>query len=159
MTVGNFYFLDDQYFLDFPDPFLMRNKEVVSGVPHDRPCFFAFSESTSAVFWMIPFSSNVKKYRAVYNSKVARKGKCDTLEFGEVLGYEKAFLIQNMCPITDKYMKNEYLDSNAGIPVRLDGAFEKALIKKGKLVLALERRGVHLIFPDVLAIEKALLAT
>ena len=137
----------------------MQNKEAASGVPHDRPCFFAFSESASAVFWMIPFSSNVKKYKAIYDNKTARKGKCDTLAFGEVLGYEKAFLIQNMCPITDKYIKNEYFDNNAGIPVRLDGAFEKMLIQKGKLVLALERRGVHLIFPDVLAIEKALLAT
>ena len=31
--------------------------------------------------------------------------RCDTIVFGEVLGHEKAFLIQNMCPITEKYMK------------------------------------------------------
>ena len=30
-----------------------------------------------------------------------------------------------MCPITEKYMKNEYLDSVANIPVRVDGRSEK----------------------------------
>ena len=36
-----------------------------------------------------------------------------------------------MCvPITEKYMKNEYLDSVANIPVRVDGRLEKELKDK-----------------------------
>lgn len=80
--------------------------------------------------------------------------RCDTIAFGEVIGHEKAFLIQNMCPITEKYMKNEYLDSVANILVRVDGRLEKD--KAGK-VLALQRKGAKLIFPDVLSIEQELL--
>lgn len=52
--------------------------------------------------------------------------------FGTILGYEKAFLIQNMCPVSSKYIKNEYFDSQTNIPVRIDGVFEKNLIKKAK---------------------------
>jgi len=133
MTEGNFYFIEDQYFIDFPDPFLMKNKEVIGGQPHDRACFFSFTESSGKIFWMVPFSSNVNKYRAIYNKKISIYGKCDTIAFGNVLGYQKAFLIQNMCPVINKYIKNEYADSNS-VPVRLDGAFEKELIRLGKLL-------------------------
>ena len=57
-----------------------------------------------------------------------------------------------------KYIKNEYIDNRASVPVRIDGRFEAELINKAKRVLALQRKGVKLIFPDVLKIEKELLA-
>ena len=39
MEIGHFYYIDDQYFKDFPDSYLMQNKEKVNGQLHDRPCF------------------------------------------------------------------------------------------------------------------------
>ena len=157
MNTGDLQYNKDQCYIDFPDDKLMRNKERVNGQPHDRPCFYAFKDESTALYWMIPFSSQVEKFRGYYNSKIERYGKCDTITFGEVLGFEKAFLIQNMCPITEKYIKNEYIDSRASVPVRIDGRFEADLISKAKRVLALQRKGVKLIFPDVLKIEKELL--
>jgi hypothetical protein len=157
VTVGHFYYIKDQYYLDFPDPKLMRNKERVNGVAHDRPCFFAFEETTSGILWLVPISSQISKYKAFYEEKVKKYHKCDTLAFGEVLGYEKAFLIQNMCPITQKYLKNEYVDNKDHIPVRVGKKLEQEIINKARKVLALERKGVNLIFPDVLAIEKKLI--
>ena len=109
MEIGHFYYIDDQYFKDFPDPYLMQNKEKVNGQLHDRPCFYAFQDSNTQLFWMIPFSSQVSKFKGIYNKKMQKYHRCDTIAFGEVLGHEKAFLIQNMCPITEKYMKNESL--------------------------------------------------
>ena len=82
-------------------------------------------------------------------------GFCDTIVFGGVLGSEKAFLIQNMCPVTEKYVANEYLDS-MNVPVRVNGVFEKELVGKAKKILLLQRRGVNIIFPDVLNIERFL---
>jgi hypothetical protein len=96
---------------------------------------------------MIPISSQVSKYKNYYNAKMAKYKRCDTITFGKVLGKEKAFLIQNMCPVTSSYIKNEYID----------GAFEQVLLDKAKRVLALQRKGVKLIFPDVLGIEAKLL--
>lgn len=40
MDTGHFYFIKDQYFIDFPDTKLMQNKETVNGKTHNRPCFF-----------------------------------------------------------------------------------------------------------------------
>ena len=160
MNKGHFYYIDDQYFVDFPYDELMRNKETIDGQVHDRPCFFAFRDDKTGLYWMIPFSSRIEKFRGIYNKKMEKYKRCDTIVFGNVLGHEKAFLIQNMCPITDKYIKNEYIDRKAGIPVKIDGKTEAELISKAKRVLALQRQGRNLIFPkDVLQIEKALLST
>lgn len=156
MENGHFYYISDQYFLDFPDPYLMQNKEVLAGQVHDRPCFYAFKDISTGLYWMIPFSSQVLKFRTHYNNKMLKYHRCDTIAFGYVLGHEKAFLIQNMCPLTPKYIKNEYIDAKANIPVRIDGVFEKELIDKAKRVLALQRKGVKLIFPDVLKIEQTM---
>lgn len=106
---------------------------------------------------MIPFSSQVSKFKSIYNKKIHKYKKCDTIAFGEVLGYEKAFLIQNMCPVTIRYIKNEYLDSKVNISVRVNGIFEKELREKAARVLALQRKGINLIFPNALSIEKKLI--
>ncbi len=155
MQSGRFYYIEDKYFIEFPDTMLMQNKEMINGQAHNRPCFYAFQDSNTLLYWMIPISSRVNKFRGYYNKKVAQYGSCDTIVFGELLGHEKAFLIQNMCPITEIYIKNEYVSSN--VPVRIDGILEKELISKAKKVLALQRKGIHLIFPDVMAIEAKLL--
>lgn len=83
--------------------------------------------------------------------------RCDTLVFGEVLGQDRVFLIQNMCPVTERYIEALYMDRRAQLPVRISGDLEREIIKKAKRVLALQRKGAHLIFPDVLLIETCLL--
>lgn len=103
------------------------------------------------------FSFQVSKFKKIYNSKIQKYKRCDTIVFGEVLGHEKAFLIQNMCPITSKYMKNEYFDARSNVPVRVTGILEKDLKEKASKVLALQRKGAKLIFPNVLEIERKLL--
>lgn len=158
MTEGHFYFIDDKYFVDFPDPKLMRNKESLDGEMHDRPCFYAFQDKRTGLFWMIPFSSKVDKFETIYNTKILKYKRCDTIVFGNVLGSKKAFLIQNMCPLTEFYIRNEYIDSKSHIPVQLDAMLSKELLVKAKRVLELQRRGIPLIFPDVLAIERILLS-
>ncbi len=154
MYAGHFYFIKDQYFIDFPDPFLMQNK----GPSHDRPCFYAFKDEKTGLYWMVPFSSQVGKFKSIHAKKVSRYGRCDTIDFGYVLGHEKAFLIQNMCPITPDYIKEEYIDGNSNIPVRVNGPFEANLARKAKRALELQRRSSKLIYPDVLAIERKLLS-
>ena len=136
----------------------MQNKKTINGQAHDRPCFYAFQDTNTGLFWMIPFSSQVSKYTTIYNNKLQRYGKCDTIVFGDVLGHNKAFLIQNMCPVTPKYIKEEYRDRITNIPVCVNGMLEKELVLKAKKVLALQKKGFHLIFPDIIKIEKELLS-
>lgn len=156
MFTGHFYYINDQYFKDFPDEKLMSNKDISQGKVHDRPCFYAFEDTKTGIFWLIPISSQVEKYKAIYDKKVVKYKRCDTLFFAEVLGYQKAFLLQNMCPVLQKYIKNEYCNKS-GETVRISFAVEKELIKRAKRVLAMQRKGIKLIFPDVIRLEKLLL--
>lgn len=149
IETGHFYFLTEEFFQDFQDDFLMCNA--------DRPCFYAFEDHSTGLFWIIPFTSRVEKFKNIYQHKIEKYGECDTIVFGDVLGHEKAFLIQNMCPISGKYIKNEYVDKHSHLPVRVDGPLEQELIGKARKVLRLHKKGIRLIFPDVLKMEKVLL--
>ena len=158
MEIGHFYFLKQEYFQDFPDNNLMHNKEKLNNELHDRPCFFAFQDSLNPeISWLVPFSSKTDKYRRIYEKKMEKYSRCDTIVFGDVLGHKKAFLIQNMCPATSKYISCEYIDSASNTSVRISGNLEKELITKSKRVLLLQRQGKGLIFPDVLKIESELI--
>ncbi len=44
MKDGKFYFLKDEYFYDFPDDKLMKNKEIIDGKSHGRPCYYSFKD-------------------------------------------------------------------------------------------------------------------
>jgi len=137
----------------------MNNKESLNDQLHDRPCFYAFEDMSTSLYWVIPISSQVSKYKRYYNAKMQKYKRCNTIVFGYLLGREKAFLIQNMCPVTVAYIKNEYIDNVANVPVRVDGTFEQELVEKIRRVLTLQRKGIKLIFPDVLSIETKLLKT
>ncbi len=149
MDIGHFYFLTSQYFEDFPNSNAMKNKDA----ERNRPCFCAFKEND--LYWMIPISSQIKKFESVYSNKIKKFNKCDTIAFADLLGNKKAFLIQNMCPVTDQYIRNEYLDKHSN-PVRICERREKTIISQAKKVLNLHRRGTTLIFGDTLKIEEEL---
>jgi len=159
MDIGKFYFIKDQYFIDFPDKDLQTNKENINGKEHNRPCFYVIQDNLNAsIYWMVPISSGTAKYQRFYDAKAARYGDCDTIHFGYVLGERKAFLIQNMCPIIDEYMNNIYIDAATGAHVTLASNAASEIERKAKKVLMLLRKGIKLIFPDIITIEKQLLA-
>jgi hypothetical protein len=154
VEIGCFYFLTDQFYQDFPNDSLPGNKPKDKSL-HDRPCFYAFFDKKTNLYWVIPISHQVEKYKAIYQHKTSNGKKCDTIVLGKVLGQEKAFLIQNMCPVTNDYIKNQYLCNNK--PVKLPKPLEKELCAKAKKVLALYRKGyTDLLFADVVKMEQTL---
>ena len=155
---GNFYFIENQYYADFPDSNLMANKEILNGVEHNRPCFYSLLDINTGIYWFIPISSQVDKFQDIYNKKAEKYKEVDTIVFGYVMGNKKAFLIQNMFPITSNYIKNEYIDSITNQPVKINDKLKNLLNKKANKVLSLQRKGFILIFPNVLEIEKLLKA-
>lgn len=155
MEIGHLYFLENKYFADFNDNKLMSNHEFFKGSDHDRPCYCCVKMPNDDIYWGIPISSQVEKCRKIYDKKVSRYGVCDTIEFGNVLGIERAFLIQNMCPISEEYIRNEYI--HCGEPVVIDHDTHNRIKRKATKVLALlHNNNGNLIFPDVLKIEEIL---
>ena len=158
MTKGRFYFLSEEYYTRFHDCNLMGNKEDdARGKQHGRPCLYMFLDARTGLYWMIPISSKIEKYEKIYNKNIAKYGRCDFIVFAEVLGRNSAFLIQNMCPVTEKYIDSKYLDRfNKHVGIVNDA--QKTINSKAKKVLRLVRQGRKLVFSDVMKIEKELLS-
>lgn len=155
MLTAQLYFLSDQYYLDFPDDKLMANKDTTDGISHNRPCFFAFSDANNPdIYWIIPISSRCDKFKRIEQEKIQKYGRCNTIRFGTVLGRNAAFLIQNMCPATDRYL-TAYIDKN-NCPIRIDGRIAADVIHHARGVLAMAKRGAKVIFPDVFSIYQEL---
>ncbi len=155
MKQGTFFFITDDFFKKHdPANRLMKNKEGT----HHRPCFYAFPDKKEPdIFWCIPISSQVKKFENIAQNKISKqlaKGiknpKCNTIRFGEVLGQKRAFLIQNLFPVTAAYVSATYIDKNTLNPVTIEPATEKDIATNAKDILKLVFRGYsNLVFSDI----------
>ena len=159
MEQGQFCFITDDYFtVHDKECKLMRNKETIDGKEHGRPCFYAFADRKNPlIFWCVPISSQIDKYMRIYNHKLARQKDrgvrmptCSTIRFGEVMGSKKAFLIQNMFPIIEKYISDIYINQLTQETVRIPGNMERDIISNADKVLRLVRSGnANLVFSDI----------
>lgn len=154
-TIPQFYFLTDDYFTDFPDSLLMQNKPSTGGKPHSRPCFFAFKDNKNHdIYWIVPVSSNVAKYRAIAKKQKTVHRRPLTLCFGTLHGRDTAFLIQNMCPVKDRYLI-PYLEKN-GNPVIIDNKLASKIKRKALSALIMTKNGHKVVYPDIMKIYAAL---
>lgn len=137
----------------------MRNKETVDGKEHGRPCFYAFPDKKNPlIFWCVPISSHVDKYTGIYEHKLKKQRdrgisnpRCNTIRFGNVMGIKKAFLIQNMFPVIEKYVGEVYINRLTKKAVRIPANIEHDIISNAKEVLRLVRSGnAHLVFSDIM---------
>ena len=112
MTEGLLYFIKDEFYEEFKDCGLLGNKEQINGQNHNRPCCYLFKYDNSEIYWMVPISSKVNKYKNIYNRSIEKYNKCDNISFCYVLGEQKAILPQNLFPVTKEYIGNIYIDKN-----------------------------------------------
>lgn len=159
IKIGYFYFIKDKFFEIVDDEELMQNKE--NG--NKRPCYFCFkSKENDKIIWFIPISTKVEKYQKIYENKIEKQKKLgkkpsiDTIVFGYVSNVYSTFLIQNMFPVTEEYIENQYLKNN--VPITLSNKLQKEIIYKANKVLGLYNHGMkNIIFPDIDKILKQLL--
>lgn len=132
------------------DHTLPINKPDDENGKHGRPAFCAIKIDQDDYYWVIPFSHQVEKYQKIYDKNIQRYGRCDIIEFGYVLGEEKAFLLQNMFPVTEHYFKNVYIDKSTKKPIELSDKLKRNLKSKAnKLISLYSRKGIKLMFTDV----------
>jgi hypothetical protein len=158
MRNGQFCFIDDTYYKKFPNHGVMENKQKDSGGNlRDRPCFFVFEDAThEGIFWLIPISSQYEKYKKIYEHNIEKYGRCSFIRFGEVLGKHAAFLIQNICPVTKKYIREVYVDKNNN-PVKIDNRIVRDVVSNAKVTLAKANRGAKIVFTKFQEIKNELL--
>lgn len=153
MQERGFYTIKDQFFVDFPDPYLKGNKG------EHRPHYFALRDPKTNLIWMIPMSSQAEKFQAIINKKKADGKPCDTLHICKLdNGILNAFLLQDMFPITDEYISREYTINGNHLVLTSDNE-AKAILSKAQRTLNMLHRGKSFTptQPNALAIEAALL--
>lgn len=146
-----FYIIKDSFFVEMDDPYLKGNKSA------NRPHYYCFQETTD-VYWMIPLSSRIEKYKAIMSKQEAKGYKCNTLHIVRLDdGRESVFLIQDIFPVTVEYIERAY--TIAGNPLFLTSEKTAGVIdKKARKVIKLIKHGVKFTptQPDVLLILEKL---
>lgn len=126
----------------------MSNKENGNYRPH----FCAIQDKKNqALYWMIPISSQVEKYKVIVEKKKRKYGKCNTIIMGKFAGKENAFLIQNAFPAIAKFFDHIHTVENK--PVTVHNELNRILTENLREVLALYNRGIHLMYTDIAKIK------
>lgn len=68
MKKSGFYIIKEQFFEDMNEPYLKGNKK------ENRPHYYCFEDENTGIYWMIPLSSKIEKYRKIMEKREA-KGK------------------------------------------------------------------------------------
>lgn len=105
---GYVYHIKNEYFDFVKDEKLMKNHEG----KYTRPNYFCIKNENEKFMWFIPMSSRVEKYRDIIKYKIKKYGRCDTIVIGNYRRRKHAFLLQNMFPITEKYI--DHVDTIEG---------------------------------------------
>lgn len=148
---GYVYHIKDEYFMKANDPSLMQNKENGSY----RPTFYCMRDEKTSLFWLVPLSSRIEKFRAIYDKQIEKYGNCLTIVMGEYDGKQAAFLLQNMFPITEKYLDHIHTRNNNPVPVKY--SIQTEVSTKMKRILQLHARGKKIVFPDISRLEGLML--
>lgn len=131
------------------DKYLMGNKENENYRPH----FLAIQDyKNKKLYWMIPISSQVKKYKKIIDNKIRRYGKCNTIIIGKFAGKDNVFLIQNSFPIIERYLDHVHTIENE--PVTVHSKLNRELTVSLRKVLAMYKHGIRLIFTDIESIQE-----
>ncbi len=145
---GYSYHIKDEFFNMVRDKYLMSNKENGNYRPH----FYAIQDKKNqSLYWMIPISSQVEKYKIIIEKKKRKYGKCNTIILGKFAGKENAFLIQNAFPITTKYF--DHIHTVEDKPVTVHNELNRILTGNLREVIALYNRGINLLYTDVAKIK------
>lgn len=160
MEIGKLYFVKDSFYDRFQNCGLLENKEIINGKIHGRPCcyLFQFTKEDKDIYWMIPISSKVEKYkREMEKSKEKYGGLCDNISFGYILGEERAFLPQNLFPVTRNYISSVYIDKNTGKPISISNDLMAELNKKARKKIRYNQNGKRFGMTDIIKIYNELL--
>lgn len=134
-TSSGIYIISDQYFADYPNNRYMQNKD------ENRPHYYAIEDGD--LFWMVPLSSKVDKYRRKISDIEAKSGtgNCFMFVIAKVSGRERAFLIADMFPVTEEYISRPYMVG--GVPLVIQNqAVQAEIRKKANRFLSMVKRGL-----------------
>lgn len=153
IITGSLYFVSDEFFAKIQDPYLKINYENTK-----RPHYFAFKDSETGLYWLVPCSSKIEKFECLIQKKQEQHKPTDTIRIVKVFDRKTVLLFQDMFPVIARYIDGQYI--KGGQPVKIaDPKLIRELEKNAKKIINLLHRGVRFTptQPDIIQIEKAML--
>ena len=136
MRKTGFYIIKDSFFDDMDEPYLKGNKEG------NRPHYYCYEDSVTGLYWMIPLSSRIDKYKKIVENKKKAGKPCDIIHIVKLDDdRESAFLIQDMFPITEAYVEREYTISGNHLMLTSEHTV-KDIEQKARKVVGMLKRGI-----------------
>ena len=136
ITENGLYSVHDKYFEDFKSKWFCDNKS------ENRPYYVSFIDNDN-ITWLIPLSSQVDNYKKKISEYEKNNKTCILYHIGKIMGKEKAFLIGNMFPVSEEYIKKPYTFSGIHYVIK-DTKLIKELNKKAKrYILLVEQNKLH----------------
>ena len=148
---GYVYHINDSYFEKVKDDKLMKNKE--NG--NFRPTFYCLKDSKTSLLWVVPLSSQVDKYQKIVDKQIQKYGKSLGIYIDIFDGKSNAFLLQNMFPITEKYL--HHIHTRNGNPVPVKPAIQQEIKDRIQKIRNMTAHGRKVVFPDIMRLEQLML--
>lgn len=153
MKEHGFYIIKDEYFELVKDPYLKFNKG------ENRPVYYCFKEDANeSLFWMIPLSSKVSKYKDIIFKRQLSNKPFDGIYICKLpTSREAAFLIQDIFPVTSEFIAREFLIGDNHL-ILTDEKDIQAISKKAQKVIKLISRNIKITktSPDIVKIISVL---
>lgn len=152
MQKSGFYTIQDKFFTDMADPYLKGNK---SG---NRPHYYCFKDVRTDIYWMIPLSSRIDKYRYLIEQRNKLGKSCDILYIAKLDNdRESVFLIQDIFPVIDEYIEREYTIAGRHL-ILTSETVVKEIEHRARKVIGMLKRGMKFTptQPDIIAILQKL---
>lgn len=112
IMTGNLYFVSDEFFARIQDPYLKVNYEDTK-----RPHYFAFKDSKTGLYWLVPCSSKIEKFERLVQKKHEQHKPTDTIKIVKVFDRKTVLLFQDMFPVITRYIDDQYI--KGGQPVKI----------------------------------------
>ena len=136
MKKTGFYIIKDKFFEDVQDLYLKINKKG------NRPHYYCFEDTDSGIYWMIPMSSRINKYRQILDRRQKAGKPCDIIYIAKLDNdKESVFLIQDMFPVTEKYIEREYTIAGKHLMVTSEHTI-KEITHKARKVMGMLKHGI-----------------
>lgn len=136
IKTSGLYIISDKFFKDYPNDRYMDNKG------ESRPHYYAIQDK-DGLFWMIPLSNQVEKYRSKINDteKNHGTGSCFMYCIAPIHGQIRAILICDMFPVSKEYILRPY--TIGGQPYVIQNKnIQKMIRTKAMRYLSLVKRGI-----------------
>ncbi len=137
MIIQNaFYIIDDSFFIRFKNCGLKFNKD------EHRPHYYCVKDKDNGLYWVIPLSTRVNKYKEKIKKYEDENKRCDKLHIIKLDdGRESVFLIQDIFPVTEKYIIRPYTINKNHLKLTSEAQI-KIIHKKATKIIGMIKRNV-----------------